>query len=138
MVSTAAEVNSASYTATVNNSTTTVFLMGLRGISGFTILSNAMWGWSLLSTDSNNISTLTIDKNQLQYIYFSFFQIGIYTTTTDPTPPTTPTTPTIEGNSSSLGVIAGLIVGIVILVIIIILIIRYKKKNNEVFKIPSS
>ena len=100
MVSANADVNSVSYTTTVTNYSSTVFLMGMRGLNGFTILNNATWGWSILNISSNSIVTINVDKYQLQYIYFSFFQIGIYTTTTDPTTPTIPpaippTTPTI-------------------------------------------
>ena len=90
MVSSSADVNSVSYTATIDNYTSTVFLLGTRGIAGFTILFDTTWGWSLLNQSSNGTATITIDKYQLQYVYFSFLQIGQYSTTTSE-PPIGPT-----------------------------------------------
>jgi hypothetical protein len=76
-------VNSASYTATVTNYGNADFILGLRGFEGFTVLSGCYWGWQIASVNSTS-ATLTIDKNQLQKISFSFFQLGQESTTDDP------------------------------------------------------
>ena len=49
-------------------------------MDGFAVLSNTQWGWSLTNVNSD-VATLTIDKIQLQHLYFSFLQIGAYPTT---------------------------------------------------------
>ena len=56
-------------------------MLGVRGFDGFAVLSNTQWGWSLTNVNSD-VATLTIDKIQLQHLYFSFLQIGAYPTTT--------------------------------------------------------
>lgn len=71
------DVNSASYTAEVDHYNDTEFILGLRGFEGFTALSGCFWGWSLANI-SGNTATLIVDKNQLQRIQFSFFQMGKY------------------------------------------------------------
>ena len=78
------DVNAASVTTTVNDYNSSSIILGVRGFDGFPILSNTQWGWTLLNVSTTETATLTLDKKQLQNIYFSFFQISKYVTTTEP------------------------------------------------------
>ena len=42
------------------------------------MLSNIQWGWTLTSVTTEGVATLTINKINLQFLYFSFLQIGAY------------------------------------------------------------
>ncbi len=111
---------------TVGNYTETVFLLGLRGFSGFTILSGCYWGWSVQAI-SNDIGTLKVDQNQLQNIQFSFFQIGKSTTQTT-------TEETTENNY--LPIIVGIVVGVIVLTIGVVFFIKLYWKRS-ILNMPS-
>lgn len=112
------------FTFTLDKYSQTVFLLGLRGFSGFTALTGCYWGWSITSVN-NDIATLTISQKQLQYLQYSFFQIGKYTNSTN----SSETTTTTSGSSSYIGIIVGIVVGIVITTVVIITFLKFYWKR---------
>ena len=72
-----ANPNNAAFNYVVDRYNQTEFVLGVRGFEGFTILYSAQWGWTVLNTTADT-ATLNIDKYQLMFIYFSYFQIGQY------------------------------------------------------------
>lgn len=101
-----------------------MFVLGIRGFDGFTILQDAQWGWTVLQI-TGEVATLTVDKYRLQNIYFSFFQIGSASSTT--------TSP--DESASFLGVIAGLVVGVVAVAVLGLMLCRYCCRK-EVYSTP--
>jgi hypothetical protein len=115
---------SSAFTYTVNNYTQTVFILALRGLSGYSGLNNATWGWSIANT-TNDTATLNIDRYQLTSIYFSFLQIGLWVN------PTTTTPDTAEGGGSgAIGIIAGLVVALVVGAVVVYFVCRYCWKRE--------
>ena len=121
-------VNLASWTTSINDYDTTEFILAIRGLEGFPILGNAQWGWSITAVNGS-LATLTIDKSQVQNMYYSFFQIAAYEVTASGD-----SGGSEASSGGSLGIIAGLIVVIVVVSVVVLFVCKYKRR--VVYKPP--
>ena len=101
-------------------------MLAVRGFEGFTALTGCEWGWTVSSV-SGGTATLTITKKQLQYLYFSYLQLGYYGPDTSSS--------ASEG-SGFIGIIIGLIVAIILISAAVFLFLKCYWWKRHTFKAP--
>lgn len=116
-------VNLASYDVYLSNYAETNFILALRGFYGPTSVATNNFGWSIANITNDN-AKITIYKLYITELQYSFLQIGKYinnAATTDTT---------ITSDTSYLGIIIGLIVGVMVLGVGILLVVRYCSRST--------
>ena len=117
------------YSKTISNYNTTLFILGLRMLSGLSVSSFGLkFGWELVLSLNQDTATVLIEKTNIEHIGYSYFQIGELTNSpnTDGDQQTDN-----QGSSSNIGIVMGTVIAILTIVVIVLLAIRFCPRKQQ-------